>query len=326
MVDEAAEAHRKALAGTSDRAARLSTWLGPDQILLGVEATTKTELLRLMFDVAWEALPRLGATPPDREEAWQRLQAAEAKKTSGFARGVAFPHADCPRLTVPGICIAVPATPIDFGSLDGVPADFVCLMLVPEDEPSRPLNLLAMLARMSSNPEIHRRLVTERDPARLLDLLESVEPWMHQSILARDIMREPHIETFADTPLPDVTMKMLRHNVEAVAVLSPDREVIGQITCDEMLLLGLPEFFRQLKSVSFIRQFDPFERYFEKQRSQLAGEVMSSSFSALDEEATLIEVVFELAVRRHPKVYVTREGRLVGVIDRFVLLDRVMNL
>jgi PTS system nitrogen regulatory IIA component len=304
----------------------LTTWLQPDQILLGVEATTKTELLRTMFDVAWRSLARLGARPPDPEDVWERLLAVEASKPSGFGRGVAFPHIDCARLTVPGLCIAVPSTPIDFGSVDGVPCDLVCLLLAPEDQPSRPLNVLAMFARMSSEPDIHRRLVRERDPARFLEAIATHAEWMEQPILARDVMREPYIETFEDTPLQAVTLKMLRHDVEAIAVLSRDHEVVGQITCDEMLLLGLPEFFRQLKSVSFIRQFDPFERYFEKQRAQTAGEVMSAHFSVLEEDATLLEVVFELAVRRHPKVYVTRQGRLVGVIDRAVLLDRVLNL
>jgi PTS system nitrogen regulatory IIA component len=304
----------------------LAEWLTPEQILVGVEATTKTELLRKMFDVAWNSLPRVGARLPDRDEIWALLEADEAIKASGFGRGLAFPHVSCPQLTVPGLCIALPATPVDFGSLDGVPCEVVLLMLVPEDEPGKSLALLALLTKMSARREIHDVLLSERDPARLCEYIQTHADALDQPIRARDIMREPFIETFADSPLRDVTMKMLRHNLEAVAILSRDREVLGQITCDEMLMLGLPDFFKQLKSVSFIRQFDPFEKYFEKQRAKTAGDVMSKHCSTLDENATLLEVVFELAVRRHPKVYVTREGRLVGVIDRFLLLDRVLNL
>lgn len=306
--------------------ALLAQWLTPEQILVGVEADSKLDLLRRMFEVAFDALPRVGVRLPNRDDVWALLAADEASKASGFGRGLAFPHVSCPHLTVPGLCIALPATPIDFGSLDGIPCEIVCLMLVPEGEPGRSLELLALLTKMSARREFRDLLHSERDPARICEYIQTHADAMDQPILARDVMRVPFIETFADSPLRDVTMKMLRHNLEAVAVLSPDREVLGQITCDEMLLLGLPDFFKQLKSVSFIRQFDPFEKYFEKQRTKTAGDVMSRHFSTLDESATLLEVVFELAVRRHPKVYVTREGRLVGVIDRFLLLDRVLNL
>lgn len=43
---------------------------------------------------------------------------------------------------------------------------------------------------------------------------------------------------------------------------------------------------------------------------------MSSHYAALPEDATLLEVVFELSVRKHSKVYVLRDGILVGIIDR----------
>jgi PTS system nitrogen regulatory IIA component len=300
--------------------------LAPEQVLVGVEAPDKWVLLERAFDVAWETRPRVGIAEAAREDVLRRLLEEETRKASGFGRGLAFPHVRCERLATPALCVALPDPPVDFGASDGTPARLVCLVLVPDDHPTSALRILSAVARLCAEPGAWQVLRPDGDPQAVCDLLRGHLQESDLPILARDIMRVPFIETWQDTPLKEVTMKMLRHNLEAVAVLSPERRVLGQITCDEVLLLGLPDFFKQLKSVSFIRDFDPFERYFEKHASFTAGEVMSQSYACLDEEATLIEVVFELAIRRHPKVYVTREDRLVGVIDRDLLLDRILNL
>ena len=87
----------------------------------------------------------------------------------------------------------------------------------------------------------------------------------------------------------------------------------------------MPNFFTQLRTISFIREFDPFERYFKHAQNAAAKDVMSEHFSALAEDATLLEVVFELAVRRFPVVHVLRDGRHVGAIDRNAVLKYVIN-
>jgi CBS domain-containing protein len=53
---------------------------------------------------------------------------------------------------------------------------------------------------------------------------------------------------------------------------------------------------------------------------------MRTDYAALPESATLLEIVFELAIRRHVKVYVVRDGKRIGIIDRSQVLDRVINI
>ncbi len=42
--------------------------------------------------------------------------------------------------------------------------------------------------------------------------------------------------------------------------------------------------------------------------------------------ATLLEIVFELAVHQRPQVYIVHEGKYVGVIDRILVLERVIDM
>ena len=43
-------------------------------------------------------------------------------------------------------------------------------------------------------------------------------------------------------------------------------------------------------------------------------------------EYTIMEIVFDLAIRSYPKLYVTDDdGRWIGTIDKGLLLDNVLN-
>jgi len=36
--------------------------------------------------------------------------------------------------------------------------------------------------------------------------------------------------------------------------------------------------------------------------------------------------VYLFSVRRYPKIYVLRDGKVLGVVDRAVVVDRVLNV
>ena len=55
------------------------------------------------------------------------------------------------------------------------------------------------------------------------------------------------------------------------------------------------------------------------------GDVLEPEFSAVPPEATVLEVVFELSVKNRTKVFVVEDGRLIGVVDRIRVLDRILS-
>lgn len=144
-------------------------------------------------------------------------------------------------------------------------------------------------------------------------------------VLARDIMRPPLFKVFADTSVTEVTRLMEKHRSNAIAVVDREEHIIGEITSNRLFKLGIPEFFERLASVSFIREFDPFEHYYTQTGQARAGEVMTTDFTVVPEDATIMEVVFALTVQNHRKIYVVRDGRRVGVIDRVEIINKVLN-
>ncbi len=297
----------------------------PDTILLDVPATDKWALLETMVQATMQT-PQLAAqTDLTLESVREAVLRREREKSTGVGRGVAFPHARLAQIEAPRACLAVLREPIDFESLDGEPVWLVCLLLVREDSPQTTLKIMAQLAQLLSEHTAYRFLLNTRNRDSLYDFLCNQDKDKVVSITARDIMRPLYFRVYTDTPLTQVTRLMEQFNLEAACILNHDETLAGQITCDRLFQFGVPEFFQQLRSISFIREFDPFEKYFQAEKNAVAGEVMSESYSALPESATLIEVVFELAVRRQPKVYVLSDGSPIGVIDRITVLNRVIN-
>jgi mannitol/fructose-specific phosphotransferase system IIA component (Ntr-type)/predicted transcriptional regulator len=304
---------------------QLSDCLSPDTILLDFQAADKWSLLDTMVEVAMRTAHMAEQKKFTPESVRKAVIEREREKSTGVGRGCAFPHARLSGLDAPTACLAILHDPIEFGSLDGEPVRIVCLLLVPEESPQITLKIMAQVAQMLSERAARRFLLNTRNRDSLFDFLRNHGQGKEVSITARDIMRPLLFSVYTDTPLTEVTHLMERFSLESACILKHDETLAGQITCDLLFQFGMPEFFQQLRSISFIREFDPFEKYFQAEKNAVAGEVMSTSFSAVPESATLIEVVFELTVRNQPKVYVLREGRPVGVIDRITVLNRVIN-
>ncbi|MFP4500284.1 MAG: PTS sugar transporter subunit IIA [Candidatus Hydrogenedentota bacterium] len=295
-------------------------------ILVDAEAPDKWALLDRMVDMLLHG-PSLGVEgAPAREDIAKAVIARENDKATGLAEGFAMPHARIPGLSRAVLAVALMKTPVDFGAMDGKPADVVALLVVPEDNPQLAIKVMSQFARILADPLEREVLHSLQEPRVVAGFISKRVLGMEGPVTARDIMRKPYADIHPDTPLREVTRTMLQFRLEAIAVVDQDTTLLGEITCEHLFQVGMPDFFSQLKSIAFISEFDPFEKYYEGEGSTLARDVMSQDYAAVPETATLLEIVFELSVKRHWKVHVVRDGKRVGAIDRILVLDRVINI
>ncbi len=295
-------------------------------VLTEIRARDKWHLIEIMVDAAAASPPITRQPAISRAILLDEVKERENERSTGLGNGVAFPHARVPRLAGAVISVALLDEPVDFNALDGKPASVVVLILVPEDQPQTALQLMSQFARLLSDPVEHEALTGMRTPSGIAGFLARRILEKEAAVTARDIMRDPAAIVHPETPLKEVTRIMNQHLLDSIVVSDADGVLVGEITCDNLFKMGMPHFFTQLKSIAFIREFDPFEKYFADENSALARDVMTSDFAAIPETATLLEIVFELAVHQRPKVYVVRDGKHLGVIDRILVLDRVINI
>ncbi len=290
---------------------------------IGSHAVQRDELLEEMLNTLCtedflEANPEL-----DQKEVLKALIAREEMRTTAMGHSIAFPHARLEKLNRAFLAVGVLPKPVLF---DTEPVQIVCLILAPASEPATSLKMMAHLSRLLMDESVRQQVLEVSDPETLRDLFKKHNSRIDKSITARDVMRPPRFSVQETDRIAICSHLMSVNGLQAVPVVNSEKKITGEITVDRLFRYGLPDFFAQLKSVSFIAEFDPFEKYFEDERDILACDMMMPDVHTVSLDYTLMEIVFDLTIKSVVQLYVEdEEGRWVGTIDKSTLLDNVIN-
>jgi len=247
----------------------------------------------------------------------------ETQRTTAVGQEIAFPHARLENLTQALFAVATLQEPVLFAEF---PVRIVCLILVPVSEPTISLKMMAQMSRMLMDPDVHALVLGAQSPVELRDIFKRNNPRIDKPITARDIMRPPRFSVQETDLVSKCSHLMSVNNLQSVPVVNLEQEMVGEVSVERLFRYGLPEFFAKLKSVSFIAEFDPFEKYFADERNIPVSEMMEPSARTVPMDYTIMEIVFDLAIQPHTKLYVVDEvGRWVGTIDKGTVLDNVIN-
>lgn len=142
-------------------AMKLADYITPDSVLFELDASSKLEALQLMSAGA----SRVSGVPADTILA--ALQKRESLGSTGIGQGIAIPHTRLGRIAKPIGLLARLKKPIDFESIDDMPVDIVFVLLTPDEEPNKHLNVLACFARKLRSPGAVQEMRAAKDAQSL---------------------------------------------------------------------------------------------------------------------------------------------------------------
>ena len=306
---------------------KLSFMLNEECILTGLTGNErpKKEILADLLNALYEGTP-LKNEGFSKEELLENLLTREREMTTGLGDGMAFPHARLENLsnsyTLLGICPAG----VDFQSLDQQPSHFFILSLVPMDKANLLLLNRAAIVRFLSAPENRQAVLAAQDAFAIWQLIDKSGIKIDRNILARDIMRPQVGHISVDASLKDAARALHKYHCDSLPILDSANCFAGDISCYDLFSYGLPDFFGNLHTISFVRNMDPFEKYFQADReNKLSDMTITRESPTISADATLMEIVFEIATRDKQLLYVVDENKkLLGVIDRFSVVDKIL--
>lgn len=304
----------------------LSRHIGPEQILSNISVEDKWDLIERMISVLMDHPVCLRQSPEVRARIAPTIMDREKTMSTGLEEGLALPHGRVPGFKGFAVAIATLAEAIDYGTPDDKPVSIACMVVTSQDNPTIALRVMGVLSRLLARESARQRILEAGDPQDLYNFILMEKMDLDVSIIARDLMRTRVVSVSPETPLREVTYTMMKNRLDCIPVVDSEARVVGEITCDILFKEGVPDFFSQLQSVSFIKDFDPFENYFSAEARAHAAKVMSPDFALVEKDATIMEIVFLLSVQNHHKVYVAEQGVLRGIIERIDVLDRILNL
>jgi CBS domain-containing protein len=246
--------------------------------------------------------------------------------TTGLGDGMVFPHARMEKLTKAYTLLGICPAGTDFQSLDQKPAQFFVLSIVPQDKANLLLLSRAAIVRFLSSQENRRAVLTAQDAFAVWQLIDKSGITMDRNILARDIMRPQLGHIDENATLKDAARTLHKYHCDSLPILDDEGHFAGDISCYDLFSHGLPDFFANLHTISFVRNMDPFEKYFQGDRDIRLSEMnIRREPPVISAEATLMEIVFEIATRNKQILYVVDENKkLLGIIDRFSIVDKIL--
>ena len=133
-------------------------FVSDDQILLGREAESRHELLRMLCAQA-EAL----GIVKDDEAAYQAFLAREELGATGLTEGFAVPHAKSATIVRPAVMVWKNRTAVAWPSFDEKPVDIAVALFVPGENREEHIRLLSKTAVLLMDPAFRTMLRTTDD-------------------------------------------------------------------------------------------------------------------------------------------------------------------
>ncbi|MFH2137839.1 MAG: PTS sugar transporter subunit IIA [Candidatus Omnitrophota bacterium] len=302
----------------------LRRYIDTSTIMGELSARTKEEAIKMLVEAIFSG-PLGQGRDISREKVLEEILSREKMSTTGIGRGFAIPHARIEGWGDFAIAIGVCRNGLDFESLDGEPTKIICLMISSVQEPYVILQTTATLINFFEKYKgVDKFISAYRSPKDMVNQLRSFHVDTETQILAKDIIRPVQCKVNLDDSIEKATRYMHLRRFDVLPVMDEQNKFCGEISCFEIFKHGMPDFFENLHTVSFVRHIDPFENYFRVQRDLKVRNFYKKTVS-ISQDRTLIEIIFELTVKKRLKLFVTDEEKnLLGVIDRFTIIDKIL--
>ncbi|MBN1825016.1 MAG: PTS sugar transporter subunit IIA [Candidatus Eisenbacteria bacterium] len=149
----------------------LSELIGPDHVLLPLEAESKEEVLDELIRFLIRLIGREDLEEAVRKGVWAR----EREISTGIGRGVAIPHAELDADIEPAAVLAVSPAGVPFDALDSEPVHILFLLICSGRQPEFRLGVLSRLSGLLGDRSIRQRLRESATAEAVVDVIRDYE-------------------------------------------------------------------------------------------------------------------------------------------------------
>ncbi|MEM9414478.1 MAG: PTS sugar transporter subunit IIA [Planctomycetota bacterium] len=149
---------------------RLTEILKPTCVKVPLDAADKENALYELVDVLAKQcdIPDAQAL---KDAVWQR----EQTRTTGIGHGIGIPHGKTDGLTQLNMAIGLPASPLEFGAIDGKPVELIILLASPADQTGPHIQALAKISRLLTDDDFREAIKQAESAEQLYDMLAQQE-------------------------------------------------------------------------------------------------------------------------------------------------------
>ena len=152
---------------------KIWTRLRPEHIFLNASIPDKETAFRFVADVfVRDNIVR------DASALCHGMELREQTMSTGIGDGIGIPHATSNEAEDAALILIVLAEPINFEALDNRPVDIILAMVVPENQTTLHLRMLAAISRLCQKPGFLKFVRQATDENALLEEIKRLEAEM----------------------------------------------------------------------------------------------------------------------------------------------------
>lgn len=297
---------------------KLSSFLNEDLILIGVGGESKDEAIQRLIDRVVDRFP--DSLP--REAIVKAVNEREDLGGTTLPSGISIPHARFDRFDDLIIAVAVPSKPYMEKSVE---VRMLVLILTASNRPALYLNCLSAFARLSQDRVLFPKLLAARDGREFIDILEDSPYQVRNTVLVENVMNAEVKGVSPDTRLREINDILFQNKWSYLPVVNAKNELIGEIRFFDIMALGIPEYARNMGTLSFTSSLESFENLINREDQIKASDFMKKPVSPLSPKTTLLEAAVTMLHTHERQLAVVDGGKLVGVISYMDILNKIIR-
>jgi mannitol/fructose-specific phosphotransferase system IIA component (Ntr-type)/CBS domain-containing protein len=299
--------------------------LSEDQILYIKDDIDYCELLNKAID----RLKNLYNFEYSKEECLQAILDRDKLGNTAFKEGFAIPHARF--VDIQGVHFVVVKTdkPVSVPQPNGdKDINVFAIFIVSKSSPNLYLRILSTTIKLLSMKkgkylEQIKQANSMQDVYRVFKESDLV---IKHKIKVQDIMNPRPVIIKPDDSIKEVMNRLYLHQSNTAYVVDNKDNLVGYVSISLLLKRVIPDYLDFLDGVSFVKEFQPFEKLLREESTALVSEVMDEIEHTLEPESSILEAAYYLT--KHPKVnipVVEEDGRLCGTISPKAFLNKILR-
>jgi len=264
---------------------KLASILNPNFIKIIDKIESKDRAIELLVDEIYKGYK----FNISKESILKAVMDREALGGTFFDNGLAIPHARIENFNDLIIGVIILKNPVHINNIN---IRFIVLSIISKSASNTYLKTLSAFAKISQNKELFEKVLQSKNSNEFLEAISEIK--IKQEITVSDIMSTDIKKVTPETNLKELCDIFYKYNISYVPVVDENDNFIGEVTINELLRVGIPNYALMIGNLKFLSSFEPFEDLLKNEDKKFVKEIMRKPSLKLPPSSSIIEVALEM--------------------------------
>lgn len=295
-----------------------------EQILYIEEKVSYEDLL----NTAVEKLKNLYNIQYEKERIIKELKDRDKLGNTAFKEGFAIPHARLDNIDGVHILVIKVKHAVTIPQPSGdKEVNLLVFFIVSQSSPNLYLKILSSMIKFFSinKRENLQKLIACNNSEDIHNLFLNSELEIKHKIKVADIMNYYTVVVNPEDNVKEVMNRLYKHQTNTAFVVDNDNKPLGYISIAHLLKLVIPDYMEFLGDLSFVKEFEPFEKLLREESKVTAKEVMADIEMSLELDSSILEAAYYITKNPKTNIPVLENGILKGTITPKAFLNKILR-